>query len=491
MNFREGIVRLVGEGYDQPQGDPNMVIDINYARLNEWLVDRKVAPRDWVARLRSLQAAVAEAAASAKIVAQDGQTPYGLARARSEALRGEASRTLLGGLKGEAGAWAKLAKAYEARALHAPAIKRSMARAQQQLVDLEARVRDARLGAAAADKAHRAECQRLGLRLCAEAVADDGLRRGADLYEALLAETERVVGRQAGRPASEPLPTLREVLRSETRPPPEPLRAETPASEEAAPSQIDFGIETELEAAPAEIAWDFEAIEAETEEAGVGAPVEVDPGREAAPVEISWDIELEEADAEAAAQPSSPQDDPTGATESNADPHSSTTLASLYGPDPVAQRLGEDAAYRQALSDDVAELRAFLRLRADESRRGALESPEDLEPLLAAVERAAAALQDPELTRLQLLRSRPAFVARQAAVLESKKEAGPRLARLAEDLEQRRLTIQRGLVRDSQLLEAKVAGMRETKSFIEKTLGAIIKRKILVTGDLLSASAKS
>lgn len=63
--------------------------------------------------------------------------------------------------------------------------------------------------------------------------------------------------------------------------------------------------------------------------------------------------------------------------------------------------------------------------------------------------------------------------------------------RLAEDLEQRRLTIQRGLVRDSQLLEAKVAGMRETKAFIEKTLGAIIKRRILVTGDLLSASAKA
>ena len=65
------------------------------------------------------------------------------------------------------------------------------------------------------------------------------------------------------------------------------------------------------------------------------------------------------------------------------------------------------------------------------------------------------------------------------------------IIRLAEDLEQRRLTIQRGLVRDSQLLEAKVAGMRETKAFIEKTLGAIIKRRILVTGDLLSASAKA
>lgn len=40
MNFRDSIVRLVGEGYEQPHGDPALAIDINYARLNEWLVSK-------------------------------------------------------------------------------------------------------------------------------------------------------------------------------------------------------------------------------------------------------------------------------------------------------------------------------------------------------------------------------------------------------------------------------------------------------------------
>lgn len=38
MSLRENIARLVGEGYDQPQGDQSTPLSINYAKINEWMV---------------------------------------------------------------------------------------------------------------------------------------------------------------------------------------------------------------------------------------------------------------------------------------------------------------------------------------------------------------------------------------------------------------------------------------------------------------------
>jgi hypothetical protein len=85
-----GIARKVGEGYDRPNAEYEVPIDINYARLAEWLVskigwplhgwfasvellpghpfnsflsqvDRKQVPTDWNRKLQALQAKAAEA----------------------------------------------------------------------------------------------------------------------------------------------------------------------------------------------------------------------------------------------------------------------------------------------------------------------------------------------------------------------------------------------------------------------------------------------
>lgn len=34
----QGVARLVGEGYDRPDADSTEALDINYARVNEWMV---------------------------------------------------------------------------------------------------------------------------------------------------------------------------------------------------------------------------------------------------------------------------------------------------------------------------------------------------------------------------------------------------------------------------------------------------------------------
>lgn len=39
------LAKLVGEGFDRPGGDSELPLDINYAKISEWLVRLHAAPR--------------------------------------------------------------------------------------------------------------------------------------------------------------------------------------------------------------------------------------------------------------------------------------------------------------------------------------------------------------------------------------------------------------------------------------------------------------
>ena len=39
-----GIARLIGEGYGKPDGKDETPIDIQYAKIAEWLVQRSITP---------------------------------------------------------------------------------------------------------------------------------------------------------------------------------------------------------------------------------------------------------------------------------------------------------------------------------------------------------------------------------------------------------------------------------------------------------------
>ena len=58
------VARKIGEGYDRPDGDSSLPLDVNYAKVSEWLVDRKLVPSDWNRKLLAIQAKAAAAAAA-------------------------------------------------------------------------------------------------------------------------------------------------------------------------------------------------------------------------------------------------------------------------------------------------------------------------------------------------------------------------------------------------------------------------------------------
>ena len=53
--------KLVGEGYERPDADSELPLDVNYAKVGEWLVDRRMLPQDWARKLQVIQAKAAEA----------------------------------------------------------------------------------------------------------------------------------------------------------------------------------------------------------------------------------------------------------------------------------------------------------------------------------------------------------------------------------------------------------------------------------------------
>ena len=75
---------------------------------------RKHLPADWRKRLQAIQAALAtETRNLPPDVGQDDSMSYFAAKAIRDKLAGSADKTLFGGLKGSAGSWDKIVKAYE------------------------------------------------------------------------------------------------------------------------------------------------------------------------------------------------------------------------------------------------------------------------------------------------------------------------------------------------------------------------------------------
>ena len=60
----DSVARKIGEGYDRPDGDSSLPLDVHYAKVAEWLVDRKQVPADWNRKLLAIQAKAAAAAAA-------------------------------------------------------------------------------------------------------------------------------------------------------------------------------------------------------------------------------------------------------------------------------------------------------------------------------------------------------------------------------------------------------------------------------------------
>ncbi|GFQ05450.1 cdk5rap3-like protein [Phtheirospermum japonicum] len=159
----------------------NLPIDIAFARLGEWLVDRKRIPADWRKRMAAVRARITTSFASLpKEIDPLFQTLDPEAKQIYEILLKSTpeSRNIFGRLSGDAGDWETIVRAYEkdhiflgeaAQILvqsvtyEIPYQKKQVQKSQQQLAELERKETDIKRNAALSAAKYSEACQELGL----------------------------------------------------------------------------------------------------------------------------------------------------------------------------------------------------------------------------------------------------------------------------------------------------------------------------------------
>lgn len=170
-----------------PDDVRNLPIDIAFARLGEWLVDRKRIPSDWRKRVAVVKAKISAAFQSLPKDADpffqtldlDG-IGYLEARKIYDILLKSTpeSRNIFGRLSGAAGAWEAIVRAFEKDHIYLgeaaqimvqnvnyeiPYQKKLVQRTQQQLAELERKEADIKRNAALSATKYAEACQELGL----------------------------------------------------------------------------------------------------------------------------------------------------------------------------------------------------------------------------------------------------------------------------------------------------------------------------------------
>ncbi|KAK9867010.1 hypothetical protein WJX84_000769 [Apatococcus fuscideae] len=165
-------------------------VDINYAKIADWLVDRRKLAGDWRKRLQAVQSSALAACREglsgklqAQLLAGSSDSAAGVSYLAALHLRDQlavsADKTLLGYYKGEAGIVDKIVKVFEKGSLQLGAIGQTLVRnvkyevpyyqqqagkQQQQLMDLEKRQTDLLRQAATAAASFRQEIEQMGIR---------------------------------------------------------------------------------------------------------------------------------------------------------------------------------------------------------------------------------------------------------------------------------------------------------------------------------------
>ncbi|KAK9123058.1 hypothetical protein Sjap_012660 [Stephania japonica] len=165
----------------------NLPIDITFARLGEWLSDRKKIPSDWRKRLAQVRAKIASAFASLpKDLDSYFQTLDPEAIGYTEAKRiyeillrsVPENRNIFGRLSGSSGEWESIARAYEKDHIflgeaaqimvqnvnyEIPYQKKQVQKIQQQLAELDRKEVEIRRNVALSAARYAEACQELGL----------------------------------------------------------------------------------------------------------------------------------------------------------------------------------------------------------------------------------------------------------------------------------------------------------------------------------------
>ncbi|KAL6958907.1 hypothetical protein U1Q18_040252, partial [Sarracenia purpurea var. burkii] len=305
----------------------NLPIDIAFARLGEWLVDRKRIPSDWRKRLISVRAKIWTAFSSLpKDIDPYFQTldPEGIGYLEAKQIYDilmkstPESRNIFGRLSGAAGVWESIIRSFEKDHIYLgeaalimvqnvnyeiPYQKKQVQKTQQQLAELERKEADIKRNAALSAAKFAEACQDLGLQginvrlelletakkslpstfqRILEVLSGDSVSQAIELYSNFV----RDVHTEKDKTARTVLPNLRDIL---TNPPClivsvgseilDTINVQASLNESNhVPGDMDVaadGIDWDITVDSSQIDWDIGTVE-ETEDAGNGlGPYEI------------------------------------------------------------------------------------------------------------------------------------------------------------------------------------------------------------------------
>ncbi|XP_044429800.1 CDK5RAP3-like protein isoform X2 [Triticum aestivum] len=509
----------------------SLPIDIAFARLQEWLVDRKRVPQDWRKRLAAIRSRLAAAFSS---LPRD-LDPYlqtleleeiGYLEAKkiySILLESNTdSRNIFGRLTGSAGEWESIVKAYEKDHVFLgeaaqimvqnvnydiPYQRKQMQKTQQQLAELDRREADIKRLAALSATRYAEACQELGLQAMEyyTTFVRDCHTEDKENYKSVVHNLKQL----QANPPSLHVSVCKEVQNSlgTAMDGGEPIDSNVPADD------IDWDISVDNNG----IDWDIGAVEQPVEESGNGfGSYEI----------IDANIELagsENYGVGASAYPSADKEGLTCDTSENQicwdistdNPEESATVENAPTESGQYECLTEERSqllekeYRNNILDDLLEVKSFLILRSAEMRNADTSSlqhqvqavspfvlqqyaPERLENMLVEVSSAISLLTNQKTLDLIMILNSKRFLERLVSTLEEKKHHEVKLREGLGDLSVKRMELQNALSSSWPKQEAAIAKTRELKKLCEATLSSMFdSRPVHIIGEinnLLSSS---
>lgn len=500
-------------------------------------MDRKVVPQDWKKRLDVIQRKAEEESKELPpgflgqftASSQEASVNYFTCVQILDKMKETAERGMLGSLKGDAGKWEKIVKAYEASMLHVaegglvlsrnvdfeiPYLKKQTAKNQQQIEDLERKSTELIKSAAFSHQQFIDECEKAG-------VSTSVVHEGESLDAALLLSAEslpsklesvcnyltsngfeKIIGYyesfvKGHYPDSSDafLPILSSVVESAeiSEYDENSLKASWVDVKDRnkrnemvnivdAP-EVDAGGDS---SAPIEISWD--GLEMDT------AMTSAEETQQDQAIDISWDIDVSgvgEANDDSTNQLNTDMtnEDATCVTRQDA---TASLIAALGSCSPHARRLTLDSGYRSGLLDDILELKAFISQRLKETRvtessfstinEDSTMDVQSLEKAHATLEHAVAMMTDDDVSHLISMATNASYRYRMAKRIIQLSQKEAKQIQASKDADMKKGDIQRSLVSDSAKQSALVRETKYIKKAIEEFLGAKVKRRINIQG---------